>query len=50
MGVYILNSAEALKDSEGHLKSGYEKSGDINHIGKGGAAVIHNYVRTHGIK
>jgi len=50
MGVYFLNSAEALKDSEGHLKSGYEKSGDINHIGKGGAAVIHNYVRTHGIK
>ena len=50
MGVYFLNSAEALKDSEGHLKSGYEKANDINHIGKNGAAVIHNYVRTHGIK
>lgn len=50
MGVYFLNSAEALKDEEGHLKSGYEKSNDINHIGKGGADVIHNYIRTHGIK
>lgn len=48
--VYFLNVAESLKNSEGHLKSGYEKSGDINHIGKEGSKVIHNYIRTHGIK
>ena len=48
-GVKYLNSAEALKNSNGYLNSKYD-SGDGLHLSQQGYEAFFEYVRTHGYK
>lgn len=49
LGVRFLNSAEALKGSDGYGIAGYYTSGDI-HLKSAGLKAVLNYLRTHALQ
>ena len=49
LGVRFLNSAEALKDSDGYGIADYYTSGDI-HLKSAGLKAVLNYLRTHALQ
>ena len=48
-GVYFLNTAEVLKNSEGYLRSEYCYQSDGIHLTPDGNIALIDYVRRHGI-
>lgn len=48
LGIYFLNVAESLKDSNGFLNSNYCYQNDGIHLLPSGNNVVMNYIRTHG--
>ena len=48
-GVYFLNTAEVLKDSNGDLNKHYCYDNDGIHLLPGGNKVVINYIRRHGV-